>query len=462
MRAVRSVWAVVALAMLSRLLLLPDSPFEVDSVLLTRAVEDFDPTQMRPHPPGYAGVVFLGKLLFFLDAGAALRVVAALSIGPMVWGTWKIAEELDADPLIAAALVACNPVAWLYGLFENAYAPGSAVGVLTIWAVLRCRRVQGASAPALVGLLLGITGALRPSLLVFMAPAVVYGTWRRLHFVVVGALAPTALWLGWSAVASGGLGAYLSAVDHQFEWIREGHPDHWRWHQVHHLGVYAVQAVAGGLLLLPWLRRMDRVLLLWMAVPFGFHLFVYVAKAGYLLPYLPALAVLLATTKAPRPLQIAAPVLSALVFLLARPVDVELDRTPKLNFAEKSWKERITGEVSFLSTASLQRIRLQQRANAGYVALLQPEVQPGRTTVVWVDRWDAAIAGHMLTGVDVVDTRGDRLQVPAEGTRVLYLGWESPEGFTPIQREGYGAWVRDVTIQDLPLTIGRLEAVAVY
>ena len=102
------------------------------------------------------------------------------------------------------------------------------------------------------------------------------------------------------------------------------------------------------------------------------------------------------------------------------------------------------------------------RAAHRVVALLQPEVQPGRTTVVWVDRWDAAIAGHMLTGVDVVDTRGDRLQVPAEGTRVLYLGWESPEGFTPIQREGYGAWMRDVTIQDLPLTIGRLEAVAVY
>ena len=459
----RSIWAFIALAILSRLLLLPDSPFEVDSVLLTRAVEDFDPTEMRPHPPGYAGLVFLGKLLFFLDPATALRVVSGLSIGPMVWGVWKITEELEGDPRIAAALVACNPVAWLYGLFENAYAAGSAACVVTIWAVLRCRRIEGPAPALLVGGLLGITGALRPSLLVFMAPAVVYGTWRRLHWVVVGALAPTLLWLSWSAIASGGLGAYLFSVDHQFEWIREGHPDRWRWHQVHHLAVYTLQACAGALLLVPWIRRTDRVLLLWMLVPFGFHLFVYVAKAGYLLPYLPALAVLAACTKAPRAVQIAAPILSALLFLAPRPMDVEQDRTPKLGFAQKTWEQRIEGEVSFLSTASLHRIRLQQRANEGYRALLQPLVEPGRTTVVWVDRWDAAIAGHMLTGVDVVDTRGDRLQVPIEGTRVLFLGWEAPtEGFQAVERDGYGAFMADVSIDELPMTIGRLEAIPVY
>jgi hypothetical protein len=144
-------------------------------------------------------------------------------------------------------------------------------------------------------------------------------------------------------------------------------------------------------------------------------------------------------------------------------MDVEQDRTPKLGFAQKSWEQRLEGEISFLSTASLHRIRLQQRANEGYRALLQPLVEPGRTTVVWVDRWDAAIAGHMLTGVDVVDTRGDRLQVPIEGTRVLFLGWEAPtEGFEAVERDGYGAFMADISIDELPMTIGRLEAVPVY
>ena len=455
-------WPIVVLAVLSRLLLLPDSPFEVDSVLLARAVEDFDPTEMRPHPPGYAGVVFLGKLLFFLEPGTALRVLSALCVGPMVWGTWKVTEELDGDPLLAAALLACNPVAWLYGLIENAYAPGAAATVCTIWALLRCRRVEDPTGPVLVGLLFGLTGALRPSLLLFLAPAVAYGSWRRLHWVLAGAAAPTLLWLGWSAVASGGLGAYLGSVFHQFEWIREGHPDHWRWHQVHHLGVYLLQASAGALLLLPWVRRADRLLLLWMLVPFSFHLAVYVAKAGYLVAYLPALCVIVACSPAPRALRVAAPALSALAFLLARPVDIEVDPTPKRPFAEKTWPERIQSELSFWSTASLRRVRLQQRANEGYRSLLEPQVLPGRTTVVWVDRWDAAIAGELLDGVTVVDTRGDRLQVPLEGTRVLYLAWEAPDGFAPIERDGYGAWQRDLRIEELPLRIGRLDAVPVY
>ncbi len=458
----KSPWLIVIVAVASRLLLLPDSPFEVDSVLLTRAVEDFDPTHMRPHPPGYAGVVLLGKLLFFLAPGAALRVTSALCVGPLVWGTWKVTEELDGNPLLAAALVACNPVAWFYGLTENAYAPGAAATVCTVWALLRARREEGPLWPILAGLLFGLTGAMRPSLLVFLAPAVLVACGRRSHWVLLGAVAPTLLWLTGSAWASGGLGDYLYSVGNQFSWIREGHPDHWRWHQVHHLAVYTLQAIGGGLLLLPWIRRADRVLLAWMLVPFAFHLVVYVAKAGYLLSYLPALCVLLACTQAPRPLRVAAPVISALLFLLLRPMDVERDRTPKRPFAEKSWSERVASELSFLATASLGRVRVQQSANEGYRSLLQPMVKPGRTTVVWVDRWDAAIAGHMLTGVDVVDPRGDRLQVPVEGTRVLYLGWEGPEDFESIERDGYGAWMRDLAIDELPLSIGRLEAVPVY
>ncbi|MCP4807005.1 MAG: hypothetical protein GY913_26845 [Proteobacteria bacterium] len=457
-------WILLGLVLASRLALLATSPFEVDSVLLTRGVLDFDPTQMRPHPPGYAGLVFLAKALP-LDANLALRLIAAFSALPLVYATWHIARRLDGDALLAAGLVAASPVVWMYGLFENAYAAGAAGAACTAWAALVSRERQDTRSAVILGLTLGITGALRPSLLVFLGPLAVYGAGRRTHLAVAGSLLPTLLWIGASALASGGLGTYLAAVFEQFTWIREGNPDGWRLHQLHHIAVYAAQGAAGAVLLLPWLRRVPqwRLLALWAGLPLAFHLFIYVAKAGYLVAYLPVVAILASLSQAPRALRIAAPVLSAAFFLLAQPIDVDLDRTPKLGFGEKTWEERIASEVSFLSTASLARVRTQDQVNEAYAELVASQVLDGRTTLIWSDRWDGAICGHLVQGIDVVDPRVPRLEVPVEGRRFLVLAWEGPQGFTHVESaEGYGVWVRDITLDDLPMRIGDIELRPVY
>lgn len=462
----RRLAVVLVLVLLSRLLLLAESPFEVDSVLLARAVEDFDPTQMRPHPPGYAGLVGVAKLFPF-DAGLSLRVVSAVAAVPLVWAVWAIARRLGGDPLVAATLVAANPVLWFYGLHENAYAAGAAGAACTAWAALVARDREGPRAAWLVGVALGVTGALRPSLLVFLAPVAAYGVgYKRLHHLALAAAVPTLAWIGASAWASGGLGEFLGSVLHQFTWIREGHPDHWRLHQVHHLAVYAAQAIGGGLLLLPWVRRLGdwKLLVLWAGVPFVFHLAVYVAKAGYLVPYLPAVAIVASLAAAPRALKIAAPMLSAAFFLFAQPVDVEADRTPKRAFADKTWSERIRSEISFISTSSLARLRNQDRVNEGYADLLGSHAKPGRTTVIWVDRWDAAICEDLVPGVKVVDLRTPKLEIPVEGRRIVVLAWDSPgDGFSEVESpEGYGAWVRDLSLEELPTQIFSIEAVPVY
>ena len=75
----RQLAALLVLALLSRLLLLAETPFEVDAVLLSRGVSAFDPSSMRPHPPGYAGVILLGKLLPF-EPALSLRLVAAFAV----------------------------------------------------------------------------------------------------------------------------------------------------------------------------------------------------------------------------------------------------------------------------------------------------------------------------------------------------------------------------------------------
>lgn len=460
---------VLVVAALSRLLLLPESPFEVDSVLLIRGVEEFDPTAMRPHPPGYAGVVALGRAMP-LSPDDALRVLCALAVLPLVAFTWAIARALDGRALLAAALVAANPVAWLYGVTENAYALGAAGAAAVVWTALQARRDADWTWGLLLGLVFGVTGALRPSLLVFLAPIAAWGAGRRrLLWVAAGAAPLTLAWIGWSSAASGGVGAYLGSVWTQFTWIRDGHAPTWRLHQLHHFGVYALQALAGGALLLPWVRRPKGdtawALVLWAGVPLAFHALVYVAKAGYLLSYLPALAVLVAVSeRSPVWARVAAVVASAAAFLLPQPIDVDLDPTPKAAFGTKTWPERIHGELSFLGTASLGRVRTQDRVNQAYTDLLTPVVNAGPTTVVWVDRWDAALAGYHLPGARVIDPRADVIEVPTEGIQLVVLGWAQPDpSFEAIQDPtGYGAWTRRVELADLPLTVGRLTAVPVY
>ena len=156
--------------------------------------------------------------------------------------------------------------------------------------------------------------------------------------------------------------------------------------------------------------------------------------------------------------------LSAAFFLFAQPVDVEADRTPKRAFADKTWSERIRSEISFISTSSLARLRNQDRVNEGYADLLGSHAKPGRTTVIWVDRWDAAICEDLVPGVKVVDLRTPKLEIPVEGRRIVVLAWDSPgDGFSEVESpEGYGAWVRDLSLEELPTQIFSIEAVPVY
>ena len=71
-----------ALAILvSRLMTLPRTPWELDEILFTRAVIDFEPLRSRPHPPGYPLLVGLGKLVHVVvtDPWFALVVLSVVS-----------------------------------------------------------------------------------------------------------------------------------------------------------------------------------------------------------------------------------------------------------------------------------------------------------------------------------------------------------------------------------------------
>jgi hypothetical protein len=361
-----------------------------------------------------------------------------------------------------------SPVTWLYGISENAYALGAAGAVWTAWSCQRAQEKPSHERAFWVGLALGVTGALRPSLLVFLAPMACWGAGLRgLPAFAVGAALPTAAWIAASAFASGGLFVFLGAVVDQFGVARSFRPEHWRLHQLHQLAVYVIQCVSGGALLLVWLRRVPgpwALFALWIGVPFVFHALVYLAKPGYLLCYLPALAVILASAPAPRWARVLAPAASALFFLLADPIDLDRDPSPRKPFAQKSPSELVRAELSFFAMTSLNRVRDQARANHAYVALIQPHVDPGRTIVLHIDRWEVALADALITGVSVRDSNTDQLGVPAGGTRLIVLTFDSPgPGFRLVRdAQGYAIWVRDVTVADLPLQVAWMRLVPAW
>ena len=466
----RRVWGLpllVVAAVALRLGTLAQSPFNIDAALLTAGVRHFDPTAMQPHPPGYAGLIGLARLLP-VEPALALRLLSALSVAPLLVFTAAVARRVGAEPLTAAALVAMSPVTWLYGVTENAYALGAAGAVWTAWSAQRAQEKPSQERALWVGLALGVTGAMRPSLLVFLAPMAVWGVGLRgLPAFLVGAALPTATWIAASAAASGGLLVFLGAVVDQFGVARSFRPEHWRLHQLHQLAVYLLQCVSGGALLLLWLRRVPgpwALFGLWIGVPFTFHALVYLAKPGYLLCYLPALAVILASAPAPRWARVIAPLASALFFLLADPIDLDRDPSPRKPFAEKSLSELIRAEASFFAMTSLNRVHDQARANQAYVALIQPLVAPGRTLVVHIDRWEVALADALLTGVSVRDSNTDQLGVPAGGARLIVLSFDSPgPGFRLVRdAQGYAVWVRDITVAELPIQLAWMRLVPAW
>ncbi len=99
-----------ALAVLvSRLMTLPKTPWELDEILFMRAVIDFEPLYSRPHPPGYPLLVGMGKVVhwFVADPWFSLVVVSVISsvIGFVALSRAATALTGDSDTGCVAALM---------------------------------------------------------------------------------------------------------------------------------------------------------------------------------------------------------------------------------------------------------------------------------------------------------------------------------------------------------------------
>src|ERR1700694_4640923 len=94
--------------------------FDWDSLQFALGMQRFNLATHRPHPPGYVGYVFLGRLLagiFGGDANLGLVALSILAEALSVVAIFLVARHLLGQfaGLAAAVLLLTSPLYWLYG-----------------------------------------------------------------------------------------------------------------------------------------------------------------------------------------------------------------------------------------------------------------------------------------------------------------------------------------------------------
>ncbi len=128
--------AVLVAVLLSRLLLLPEGPWEQDEALFAAGVLDFDVTRHRPHPPGFPGWIGLGAAVnaFADDPVRALQLLSSVASVGLFWalahGLHRIVPGGRATALALA--FTASPLAWVHAGRAFSTTPAVACGALAV------------------------------------------------------------------------------------------------------------------------------------------------------------------------------------------------------------------------------------------------------------------------------------------------------------------------------------------
>jgi hypothetical protein len=356
--------ALVFIFLAAHLLWLPRSLEDLDSINFALGVRDFDVARHQPHPPGYPIFIALAKASTVVLRGAGLDAPAprGLAIWSAVGGALALPalliflRRLEGRDSVAAwttFMIAACPLFWVTALRPLSDMLGFAAAM---WALAL---VSGApSARALIGggLIAGLAIGIRSQTAVLTVPLLAYATLMRREpstgqrpsaataIGVLGAFACGAVVWGIPLlVASGGLAAYLHALNFQAGADFEGVVMLWTHHSAREIatalldtfvwpwdwriGIAVCSFAAAGLVRILWRAPRTAIVL---AIAFGpyavFHLlFQETITTRYALPLLPvvAYAALAALEGLPaRAMQGAALGVAALSLLVAVPASV--------------------------------------------------------------------------------------------------------------------------------------------
>ncbi len=208
---------------LSRVLLLPDGPWEQDEAIFAAAVLDYDIVHHRPQPPGFPGWIALGKVAHVIvgDPLLALRLLSCVaSVATFVLLAVLLRRVVPPVVALAAAtLHAFTPTVWFHAprAFADTPAVGLALGAIAAWTSAR---------PRVVGVgwvLLAWATLVRPQLLPVFAVLAIVGVieLRRASKLRASHLALATL-VGVVVVAvmiadTGSLARLLDSMGHHFD-----------------------------------------------------------------------------------------------------------------------------------------------------------------------------------------------------------------------------------------------------
>lgn len=252
--------------------LAPRYLFYFDSANFALALEEFNPALHQPQPPGYPLFVALTRAIHlfiarpervFLMAGL-LAACAAAALA------WRLARDLFGPPagLLAAALLASNPVFWYGGITNQIriFLSVSALGV----AMLGWRALRNAERPGwLYGMFgaLAIGGGFRPALSAVLLPFALWVWWRcgrrpRRLAVALATLAATAApWVVATVWAAGGPRRYAEVLwqyaNEQFQGSSAvfGAAAPSAWQMAEMAIVWNLLGAVAWIWAVPWLRR---------------------------------------------------------------------------------------------------------------------------------------------------------------------------------------------------------------
>ena len=149
--------------------------FNWDALQFALGIQRFDLAAHRPHPPGYIGYIYLGRLLTHLTGATIESVLTAVSIAgeaATVVGLYLVARRLFGEfaGLAAALLLLSSPLYWMYGETALTYGLEPGLALLGFWLLYRASRQAGRGLVLAAGVI-GLEGAIRESSEVFLLPA---------------------------------------------------------------------------------------------------------------------------------------------------------------------------------------------------------------------------------------------------------------------------------------------------
>lgn len=224
------VWALVALALFTRLPLLTISLEEVDTANFVNALQyGYDVPLLRPHPPGYPVYIFLANVVNavvgepLVSLALLSAILGSLAVVPVFSLLCEFAGRRIA--LAGALVFIVNPLAWSFSEAGLTDIPGMFFVLMFVWLCYRARTSAGALFLSVIVASLAV--GVRQANVCFLPLLVFPFAYRRIVFnerigdlVFPAALlfaATTAAWVIPMIVAgSPNLAAFREALDKQW------------------------------------------------------------------------------------------------------------------------------------------------------------------------------------------------------------------------------------------------------